>query len=188
MVRQLGIEYIALNPGASYRGFHDSLVNYNGNEQPGMILCNHEEVAVSIAHGYAKQSGRAMAAIVHSNVGLLHASMAIFNAWVDRVPLLVLGATGPMDSTQRRPWIDWIHTAYAQGEVVRDYTKWEHQPASIEAIPEALLRAWHAALSEPGGPVYVCFDAGLQEQRLDPNRPVLLPDVARYPLPGPIEL
>jgi thiamine pyrophosphate-dependent acetolactate synthase large subunit-like protein len=187
MLRRLGVEYAALNPGASYRGLHDSLVNYNGNEQPGMILCNHEEVAVSVAHGYAKQSGRAMAAIVHSNVGLLHASMAIFNAWVDRVPLLVLGATGPMDSTQRRPWIDWIHTAYAQGEVVRDYTKWEHQPASVEAIPEALLRAWHAALSEPSGPVYVCFDAGLQEQRLNPNRPVLFPDVARYPLPGPIE-
>jgi thiamine pyrophosphate-dependent acetolactate synthase large subunit-like protein len=187
MLRLLGVEYAALNPGASFRGLHDSLVNYNGNERPGMILCNHEEVAVAIAHGYAKLSERPMAAIVHSNVGLLHATMAIFNAWADRLPVLVLGATGPMDATQRRPWIDWLHTSYAQGEVVRNFTKWEHQPASVEAIPEAMLRAWHAAIAEPSGPVYVCFDAGLQEQRLDPSRPVSIPDVTRYPLPTPIQ-
>lgn len=187
MLRRLGVEFAALNPGASYRGLHDSLVNYNGNTQPGMILCNHEEVAVSLAHGYAKFSGRAMAAIVHSNVGLLHSTMAIFNAWADRTPVYVLGATGPMDSTLRRPWIDWVHTCNGQGQVVRDYTKWETQPAGVAAIPEAMLRAWHAAHSEPCGPVYVCFDAGLQEQRLDLSRPVPLPDPSRYPLPSVIE-
>jgi thiamine pyrophosphate-dependent acetolactate synthase large subunit-like protein len=187
MLRRLGIEFAALNPGASFRGLHDSLVNYNANSMPGMILCNHEEVAVSLAHGYAKYSDRAMAAIVHSNVGLLHATMAIFNAWADRTPVYVLGATGPMDSTLRRPWIDWVHTCNGQGQVVRDYTKWETQPAGVAAIPEAMLRAWHAAHSEPCGPVYVCLDAGLQEQYLDPSRPLSLPDASRYPLPSVIE-
>ena len=187
MLRRLGIEYAALNPGASYRGLHDSMVNYNGNVQPGMILCNHEEVAVSLAHGYGKFTGKAMAAIVHSNVGLLHSAMAIFNAWVDRTPVYVLGATGPMDATQRRPWIDWIHTCQDQGAVVRDYTKWETQPASVAAIPEAMIRAWHAAHGEPCGPVYVCLDAGLQEEVLDPARPINLPDLARYPLAAPVE-
>src|SRR5687768_928796 len=115
MLSRLGIEFVALNPGASFRGIHDSLVNYGANARPGMVLCNHEEVAVAIAHGYAKQAGRPMGAIVHSNVGLMHATMAVFNAWADRAPVYVLGATGPMDSTRRRPWIDWIHTSHGQG-------------------------------------------------------------------------
>jgi len=95
-LRALEIPYIALNPGASYRGLHDSIVNFLGNEMPQMLLCLHEEVAVSIAHGYAKVTGKAMAAAVHSNVGLFHATMAIFNAWCDRMPVVILGATGPV--------------------------------------------------------------------------------------------
>ncbi|MFI5266502.1 MAG: thiamine pyrophosphate-binding protein [Chloroflexota bacterium] len=185
MLRKLEIPYIALNPGASYRGFHDSLVNYNSNQGPGMILCNHEEVAVAVAHGYAKVTGRAMAASLHSNVGLMHGSMGIFNAFVDRAPVVVFGGTGPMDSTRRRPWIDWIHTANNQGGMVRDFTKWEHQPSSIAAIPEAIMRGWHLAMTEPRGPVYICLDAGLQEERIEGD--FELPDVARYPLPAPIE-
>ncbi len=95
-----------------------------------MLLCLHEEAAVAIAHGYAKVTGKAMAAAVHSNVGLMHATMAFFNAWCDRMPMVVLGATGPVDATKRRPWIDWIHTARDQGALVRGYTKWDDQPAS----------------------------------------------------------
>src|ERR1700758_3598988 len=102
-LRDLGFDYIALNPGASYRGLHDSLVNYLGNRAPQMLLCLHEESAVALAHGWAKVTGRPMGAIVHSNVGLLHGSMAVFNAWMDRVPLLLFGATGPVDATKRRP-------------------------------------------------------------------------------------
>lgn len=184
MLRRLGVEHVAINPGASFRGLHDSLVNYSGNQRPGLVLCNHEEVAVALAQGYAKAAGRPMGAIVHSNVGLLHASMGIFDAWCDRVPVYVMGATGPMDSTLRRPWIDWIHTCQGQGQVVRDYTKWEHQPSSVAAIPEAMLRAWRTMLTPPQGPVYLCFDAGLQEQRLG-EAAVALPDPARYARPAP---
>src|SRR6266704_3150877 len=114
MLRALDIPYLALTPGASYRGLHDSIVNYLGNTRPQMLLCLHEESAVAIAQGYAKTSGRMMGAVVHSNVGLMHASMAIFNAWCDRMPVLILGATGPWDAAKRRPWIDWIHTASDQ--------------------------------------------------------------------------
>ena len=84
MLRRLDIPYIALNPGASYRGLHDSLVNHLGNRAPEMLICLHEEHAVSIAHGYAKASGKPMAVALHSNVGLMHGAMAIFNAWCDR--------------------------------------------------------------------------------------------------------
>src|SRR5271154_2340488 len=121
-LRALDIPYIAVTPGASYRGLHDSIVNYLGNTTPQMLLCVHEEAAVAITHGYAKVTGTALAAAVHSNVGLQHATMAMFNAWCDRMPVIVLGATGPVDAVKRRPWIDWIHTARDQGALVRAYT------------------------------------------------------------------
>ena len=180
-LRALDIPYIALNPGASYRGLHDSLVNYLGNSAPQMLLCLHEESAVAIAHGYAKVTGRAMAAAVHSNVGLMHATMAIFNAWCDRLPVLVLGATGPVDAMKRRPWIDWIHTARDQGALVRPYTKWDDQPASPGAAREALMRAWMLAHAAPMGPVYVNLDAEMQEAALaEPLPPI---EVARFTPP-----
>ena len=122
-LRALALPYIALVPGASFRGWHDSLVNYLGNRDPQMLLCLHEEHAVAIAHGYAKVTGQPMAVALHSNVGLFHATMAIFNAWCDRMPVLILGATGPVDAVKRRPWIDWIHTARDQGAIVRPYIK-----------------------------------------------------------------
>ncbi|MCT7667764.1 thiamine pyrophosphate-binding protein [Shinella kummerowiae] len=165
-IRDLDIRYVALNPGASYRGLHDSLVNYLGNKGPQMLLCLHEEHAVAIAHGWAKVTGKAMAAIAHSNVGLMHATMAIFNAWCDRMPVVVLGATGPVDASKRRPWIEWIHTSRDQGALVRDYTKWDDQPGSALASREAIFRADWIANTAPKGPVYVNLDAGLQEAEL----------------------
>jgi thiamine pyrophosphate-dependent acetolactate synthase large subunit-like protein len=177
-LRALDVPYIALNPGASYRGLHDSLVNYLGNAAPQMLLCLHEESAVAIAHGYAKVTGRAMAAALHSNVGLMHATMAIFNAWCDRMPVLLLGATGPVDATKRRPWIDWIHTARDQGALIRPYTKWDDQPASPGAAREALMRASFLAHAAPMGPVYVNLDAEMQEAKLpEPLPPV---ETARF--------
>lgn len=181
MLQALDLPYVALNPGASYRGLHDSLVNDLGNQRPQMLLCLHDETAVGIAHGYAKASGRMMGAILHSNVGLMHASMGIFNAWCDRMPVLILGATGPWDSTRRRPWIDWIHTMADQGALIRGYTKWDNQPGSVAATYDALLRGAQMATTAPCGPVYINLDAGLQETKLDEIPP--LPDVSRFRAP-----
>jgi acetolactate synthase I/II/III large subunit len=185
VLRALDIPYVALNPGASFRGLHDSLVNHLGNRAPRMLLCLHEEHAVAIAHGYAKVTGKPLAAIVHSNVGLMHGTMAIFNAWCDRVPVIVIGATGPVDAAKRRPWIDWIHTAQDQAALIRWFIKWDNQPASVAAAQEALLRAAMLAQTAPRGPVYINLDAALQEQRLDALPPV--PEVARYRPPPPAE-
>ena len=185
VLRAIDIPYLALNPGASYRGLHDSIVNYLGNARPQMLLCLHEESAVAIAQGYAKVSERMMGAVVHSNVGLMHASMAIFNAWCDRVPMLVLGATGPWDAAKRRPWIDWIHTASDQGALVRDYTKWDNQPASVPAAYEAILRAAQIANTAPRGPTYINLDAGLQEAKVGALPP--LPDAKRYQPAAPVQ-
>jgi acetolactate synthase-1/2/3 large subunit len=181
MLRNLDLPYIALNPGASYRGLHDSIVNYLGNRAPQMILCLHDETAVSLAQGYCKASDRMMAAALHSNVGLMHATMPIFNAWCDRTPVLIIGATGAWDAAKRRPWIEWIHTCSDQAGLIRNYTKWDNQPGSVLAAAEALLRASQIAQTAPRGPVYVNLDVTLQEQELE--RLPDLPDVSRFPVP-----
>jgi len=178
LLRDLDIPFLALNPGASFRGLLDSLVNYLGNRDPQILLTLHEESAVAIATGYAKVTEKPMGVVLHSNVGLMHATMTIFNAWCGRVPIIMIGATGPVDSAERRPWIDWIHTAQDQGALVRDYTKWDDQPASVTAALESLLRAKQLSCTEPPGPVYVCLDAALQEQEL--KEKVSIPDSSRF--------
>ena len=164
-----GVRYVALNPGASFRGLHDSLVNTPG--APEIILCPHEKQAINVAHGYARATGEVGVAIVHDVAGLLHGSLGIFTALHDRTPLMVLGGAGPMNSTLRRPWIEWLHTANVQGNAVRDFVKFDEQPTAVEAIPHALVRAWRMALTEPAGPVYVALDGELQEAELDGPMP-----------------
>jgi thiamine pyrophosphate-dependent acetolactate synthase large subunit-like protein len=177
-IQALGYRYIALVPGASFRGLHDSLVNHLGNRQPQLVVCLHEGQAVSIADGYARVAEEPMAVALHANVGLMQGTMAIFNAWCDRRPMLIIGATGPVDAHKRRPWIDWIHTAKDQAAMIRHYVKWDDQPASPEAAVEAVLRAHQIALTRPYGPAYVCLDAGMQEARLE--HPVEVPPVERF--------
>jgi len=184
-LQALDIPYIALNPGASYRGLHDSIVNYLGNRAPQMLLCLHDENAVHIAQGYFKASDRMMASALHSNVGLMHAAMPVFNAWCDRTPVLILGATGPWDAAKRRPWIDWIHTCSDQGALVRNYTKWDNQPGSVAAAMEALVRAAQIAQTAPRGPVYVNLDTTIQEEKIGPMP--ALPDVTRHAVPQAVQ-
>lgn len=186
LLRELGHKYIALTPGASFRGLHDSLVNYLGNKDPELLLCIHEENAVSLAHGWTRVTGKPMVVALHSNVGLMHATMSIFNAWCDRVPMVIIGAQGPMDSTRRRPWVDWIHTTTDLGALLRGYTKWDNQPASVPSALESILRAHQIAATEPAGPTFVCLDAGLQEGVLDPSSPTL-PPLDRFSRPQPAE-
>lgn len=180
--RKYEIPYAAFNPGASFRGIHDSLVNYLGNKSPQLLQCNHEEISVAIAHGYAKASGKPMIAITHNVVGLQHATMAIHNAWCDRIPVIVIGGTGPMSHANRRPGSDWVHTALVQGNLVRDYVKWDDQPSDLESVPQSFARAYQLATTEPTGPVYVCYDAALQEQECD-SFPEL-PDPKHYQSPA----
>jgi benzoylformate decarboxylase/acetolactate synthase-1/2/3 large subunit len=182
-IKACGFKYVSLNPGSSYRGLHDSLVNYGGND-PEIITCNHEKLAVGIAHGYAKAAREPMACILHDIVGLLQGTMGVYYAWIDRAPVIVFGGAGPMAYDRRRPNIDWIHTANVQGNVVRDYTKWDDQPASVASVPESIMRAYRIATSQPQGPVYVALDAGLQEDEVVGEVP--LPNWERLKTPSPV--
>ncbi|MEX2431428.1 MAG: thiamine pyrophosphate-binding protein [Dehalococcoidia bacterium] len=179
MLRLYGIEYAALNPGASYRGLHDSLVNYGNNTMPQIIQCTHEKIAVQMAHGYGRAKNKPMAAIVHNLVGLLHSTMGIYYAYLDEAPVMVLGASGPFDTTKRRPAIDWTHTAQNQGAQIREYTKWDDQPFNAASVPESFARAYQVCTTPPYGPVYLCYDAGLQEDLADADIPIPNPQRLR---------
>ena len=183
LLQHYGFEYVAINPGASFRGLHDSLINYGGNK-PKMLVCQHEETAVQIAHGYARATGRPMAAILHDLVGLLHGQMAIYYAFTDRAPVFIIGATGPMDEGKRRPRSDWHHTAQSQGDAVRNFTKFDYQPHAIDGVPDSFMRAYSAMMTEPQGPIYLCYDALLQETPLAGD--VKMPPAGMQPFPAPM--
>ena len=177
---QAGIDHVAFNPGASFRGIHDSLVHNPG--APELTLCMHEMIAVSMTQGYAKATGKMMAAMLHNVVGLQNASMAIYNAWCDRAPVLLLGGTGPKSKAQRRPWIDWIHTASVQANLVRDFVKWDDEPHDVPSIEESFARGIATATSSPPGPVYLCYDVDLQEDPLPDD--FIASGIGRYAVPS----
>jgi len=182
LLNGLGIEYVPLNPGATTRGIHESIVNYGGNQAPEMITCVHEELAVAMCEGYYLATGRPLATLVHNIVGLQHASKAIYEAWLNHTPMIIIGGTGPMDASHRRPWIDWIHTAQVQAQLVRDYVKWDDQPLGAQSVAESVLRAYQIAMTAPRGPVYLCFDVELQESPLPEG--FVLPDLSRFQYPA----
>lgn len=167
-LHMLGVEYVVYNPGATLRGLHESLVAAG---TPRMILALQENIAVGLAHGYAKTTGRPLAVALHDLVGLQTGSMALFNAYMDMAPVLVLGGSGPADATRRRPWIDWVHTASDQASFIRGFVKWDDQPVSLGALAHSLHRGYSIATSFPQGPVYVTLDAGLQEDLLTDEYP-----------------
>lgn len=176
VLRSLGVRYLPVNPGSSFRGLHDSVVNHGANEMPQILLCVHEEIAVSMAHTYSKATGEVGVAAVHDLVGLMHATMAVYDAWCDGTPVLLLGGGGPVDAANRRG-IDWLHSASAQASLVRDYVKWDDEPMSATALMDGVVRGHALAASAPTGPVYVTLDMDLQEQPLE-EIPAL-PDVSR---------
>ncbi|MCO5072917.1 MAG: thiamine pyrophosphate-binding protein [Rhizobiaceae bacterium] len=178
LLRSFEIPYICINPGSSFRGLHDSIVNGLGNKSPQMLVCLHEEHAVAMAHGYARVTGKPLAVALHANVGLMHATMAIFNAWCDRVPMMIIGGTGPLDAAHRRPYIDWIHSTRDQASMVRSYVKWDDQPTSLIAAEESFLRGMQMSMTAPKGPVYINLDSDIQEAELTQDRP--LPNLSRF--------
>ena len=183
LLHHYDFEYVALNPGASFRGLHDSLINY-GDNNPKMLVCQHEETAVQIAHGFAKATGKPMAVILHDLVGLLHGQMAVYYAFTDRAPVFIIGATGPMDESKRRPRSDWHHTAQVQGDAVRNFTKFDYQPHAIEGVTDSFMRGYSTMVTEPQGPIYLCYDAMLQESLLE--KEVTMPAANAIKTPAPM--
>ena len=171
-IKALGFEYICANPGSSFRGLHESVINYGANEKPELITCMHEESAVAMAHGYFKIEGKPLAVMAHGTVGLQHASMALYNAWCDRVPVyLLLGNT--LDATMRAPGVEWVHSVQDAAAMVRDYTKWDDTPMSLPHFGESAVRAYKIAMTPPYGPVVIVADSELQERPIEEHHGAL---------------
>jgi acetolactate synthase-1/2/3 large subunit len=174
VLKTLGLEYICANPGSSFRGLHESIVNYGGNRSPELLTCLHEESSVAMAHGYAKIEGRPIGVMAHGTVGLQHAAMAIYNAYCDRVPVyLIVGNT--LDATARRPGVEWTHSVQDAAAMVRDYIKWDDTPLSLAHFAESAVRAYKVAMTPPLGPVLLVADSELQEEPVAADLKVRVP-------------
>jgi thiamine pyrophosphate-dependent acetolactate synthase large subunit-like protein len=170
--KTLDLDYIAACPGSTFRAMQESFINYGQNNHPEWLTCLHEEVSVGMAHGYAKVAGKPMAAIVHGAVGTQHAAMAIYNAYCDRVPILVFtGNAGALN--ERRPGVEWFHSVQDGAATVRDFVKWDDYPVSLQHFAESTVRGYALACAQPSGPVFIVADTKLQEDPLgdrDQNR------------------
>jgi acetolactate synthase-1/2/3 large subunit len=168
ILKSLNFDYIASNPGSSFRGIHESIINYGNNRAPEFLTCLHEESSVAMAHGYYKVEGKPMAVLCHGTVGLQHAAMAIYNAYCDRVPVYIL-AGNTLDATMRRPGVEWAHSVQDAASMVRDFVKWDDNPVSLPHFAESAVRAYKIAMTPPMMPVVVVIDGGLQEDPIPPE-------------------
>jgi acetolactate synthase-1/2/3 large subunit len=176
VIKSLDIEYVAAMPGSTFRGLHESIINYGGNRKPELLTCLHEEISVAMAHGYAKVAGKPIATLLHGPVGIQHASMAIYNAWCDRVPVVMLAGNG-LDATKRRPGVEWVHTAQDNAAIVRDFVKFDDQPTSLAHFAESLVRAYAIAVTPPAAPVLIMADSELQELPIS-EQPLAMPHLS----------
>jgi len=177
VIKTLGIEYICSNPGSSFRGLHESVINYGGNKNPEFITCLHEESAVGMAHGYAKIEGKPLLVFAHGTVGLQHASMAVYNAYCDYVPVIVIGGN-IIDATKRMPPVEWTHSVQDAAAMLRDYTKWDDLPISLPQFAESAVRAYKIAMTPPMMPVVLIADGELQENPIPTDAKLSIPSLA----------
>src|SRR3954467_7440630 len=162
-LKTLNIKYCPANCASSYRGIHESLINYGGNKMPEFLTCMHEESAVAMGHGYFKIAGKPLMTLCHGTVGLQHAAMAIYNAWCDRVPMIVIGGN-ELDAATRPPSVPTFHSAQDINALVRDFTKWDDTPVSLQHFAQSMVRAYKIAMTPPYGPVMIALDGGLQQE------------------------
>jgi thiamine pyrophosphate-dependent acetolactate synthase large subunit-like protein len=163
VIKTLNIDYVCSNPASSFRALHESLIDYGGNKKPEFITCTHEETSVSMGHGYFKATGKPLMMLCHGTVGLQHATMAIYNAWCDRVPVVCIGGND-LDAAYRAPGVPTYHSAQDINAIVRDYTKWDDQPVSLQHFAQSFVRAYKIAMTPPHEPVMISLDLGLQQE------------------------
>src|SRR5262252_7093240 len=181
VIKSLGIEYVCANPGSAFRGLHESVINYGDNKAPEFLTCCHEESSVAMAHGYAKIEGKPLAVFAHGTVGLQHAAMAVYNAYCDRVPVIVIGGN-ILDATKRMPPVEWAHSVQDAASFLRDFTKWDDCPVSLPHFAESTVRAYKLAMTPPCMPVVLIADGELQENPVPSDAKLAVPSMV---LPAP---
>src|SRR3954464_5407104 len=181
-LKSLGFEYMAANPASSFRGLHESLINYGKNVSPEFLTCSHEEISVAMGHGYYKIEGKPLCVFAHGTVGLHHATMALYNSWCDRVPVYVV-IGNIMDVQLRRPGIEWNHSAQDPAAVARDFLKWDDNPASLQHFAESSVRAYKIAMTPPTLPVLLVADGALQEDPIPAGMELRIPKLPQVSVP-----
>ena len=176
--KTLDIDYLAMNCASSFRGLHEAALNHGGNTKPEILTCPHEEIAVHMAQGYAKIEGKPIAMICHGVVGLQHATMAMYNAWCDRVPVIVMGGN-IIEANKRGPGAEWVHSAIDPAAIVRDFVKWDDQPTSLQHFAELAVRAYKVAMTPPMAPVMLSLDAELQENPIADAETLKIPKLSK---------
>jgi acetolactate synthase-1/2/3 large subunit len=174
VIKATGIEYIASNPGSSFRSLQESIINYGDNKKPEFLTCMHEETSVGMAQGYAKAAGKPMGMMAHGTVGLQHAAMAVYNAWCDRVPV-VMFAGNFLDADKRRPGVEWYHCVQDPAAMLRDFIKWDDQPLSLQHFAESVMRGYKIATTVPMGPVLITADGSLAEGPISDEKKLRIP-------------
>src|SRR6266508_148094 len=174
VIKTLAIKYLPANCASSFRAIHESLINYGGNKMPEFLTCMHEESAVGMAHGYFKVAGKPLMTLCHGTVGLQHATMGIYNAWCDRVPVIIVGGND-LDAAHRPPGVPTIHSAQDINALVRDFTKWDDTPVSLQHFAQSFVRAYKIAMTPPYGPVAISLDAGLQQEPMRNGEKLYIP-------------
>ena len=182
VLRSLNFEYVCANPGSTFRALHESLINYGGIKSPELITCCHEESSVAMGHGYAKVEGKPLATMLHGPVGLQHASMAIYNAYCDRVPVfLIVGNV--LDATMRRPGVEWVHSGQDLAAMVREFIKWDDTPISLQHWAESAVRGYKISMSPPMMPVLLIADGELQESPVAQDAALRVPKLPEIAYP-----
>jgi acetolactate synthase-1/2/3 large subunit len=174
VIKSLNIEYVCANPGSSFRGLHESIINYGGNRSPEFITCCHEESSVAMGHGYAKIAGKPLLVMAHGTVGLQHAAMAVYNAYCDRVPIVII-AGNILDATRRISQVEWAHSVQDAASILRDYVKWDDLPISLPHFAESAVRAYKIAMTPPMMPVLLIVDGELQENPITNDATLRVP-------------
>jgi thiamine pyrophosphate-dependent acetolactate synthase large subunit-like protein len=163
VMKTLDIKYAPSNCASSFRALHESMINYGNNKMPEYISCMHEESGVAMGQGYFKIAGKPLITMCHGTVGLQHAAMAVYNAWCDRTPVIIIGGND-LDAASRPPGVPTYHSAQDINALVRDFTKWDDTPTTLQHFSQSFVRAYKIAMTPPYGPVAISLDAGLQQE------------------------
>src|SRR5215470_16382029 len=174
VIKSLGVDYVCANPGSSFRGFQESVINYGGNTKPEWITCLHEEISVAMADGYAQVEGKPLVVVAHGTVGLQHAAMAVYNSFCGRIPVYIIVGNS-LDATTRRPGIEWLHSVQDAAAMVREFIKWDDNPVSLQHFAESAVRAYKIMMTPPMAPVLLVADSDLAETKIENESTLRIP-------------
>ncbi len=175
-LRRRGIEHVFANAGTDHAPIVEALsaMKAGGAPAPEFHVIPHENLAMAMAQGYYRLSGKPAAVLVHVTVGTANTICSLMNARRSHIPVLLAAGKNPLSQEghagSRTAPIHWGQDAFDQNALVREYTKWEHELRAYQSVDALVDRALAIAMSEPRGPVYLTLPRELLADE-DPAAP-----------------